>query len=240
MTPAWTISKKEYNLAMRSVTTYIIFALFLLSTGLYFANTMLRLRVAEMRTAFDVMHLIFIFYIPALTMGSISTERARGTLELLSTMPIKLSHIIWGKLLAVVKLLSTALVFTLVYVGLISYFGYGVDYGAILTGYLGLIMAGAAYASIGIFASAMSANQVLSFVLGLAISAFFFLLRYVTVFIPIQAVGIVESISFDHHLQSFFKGVLDTRDILFFLILIMVFKYLAEFKLQSRNLMQER
>lgn len=240
MNPAITIAKKEYSLAFRSVTTYIIFILFLTATGFYFANTALKVGLAELRGVFGIIHLIFVIYAPAITMSAISKEQASGTFELLSTLPLKLGQIVWGKIMAAVMLLATVLVFTLVYLGLILHFGSGVDLGAIFAGYLGLLLAGAAYISIGVFASSLSTNQVLAFILGLAISAVFYLMQFITAFLPASLAGTLEFISFDYHLQNFLKGVIDTRDLLFFLILIVVFKYLSELKLQSRNMMQER
>ncbi|MDZ4181537.1 MAG: ABC transporter permease subunit, partial [Candidatus Cloacimonadaceae bacterium] len=179
-----TIARKEYQLALRSVTTYIVFVLFLVATGFYFSSTAFKVGLAELRGAFGIMHTIMLFYIPAITMGSISRERGSGTLELLSTLPIRLGGIVWGKFFGAVMLLKTVLLFTLVYLGLISWFGYGIDYGAVLSGYLGLILAGSAYIAIGIFASSLSANQVLSFIIALAISGVFYLIRFVADFMP--------------------------------------------------------
>jgi len=240
MNPALTIAKKEYELSLRSVTTYIIFILFLVATGFYFANTALKVGLAELRGVFGIIHLIFVIYAPAITMGAISREQSSGTFELLSTLPLKLGQIVWGKILAGVLLLATVLVFTLVYLGLILHFGSGVDLGAVFTGYLGLLLAGTAYISIGVFASSLSTNQVLAFIVGLAISAVFYLMQFITSLLPAGAASLLEFISFDYHLQNFLKGVIDTRDLLFFAVLIIVFKYLAELKLQSRNMMQER
>jgi ABC-2 type transport system permease protein len=240
MNPALTIARKEYSLSLRSVTTYIIFGLFLLAVGIFFANTAFKVGRAEMRGTFSTIHLIFVVYAPAITMGSIAKEQASGTFELLSTLPIKLSHIVGGKILAGIMQLVTVLLFTLVYLGLLLHFGIGVDLGATFTGYLGLLLAGSAYISIGVFASSLTQNQVLAFIIGLAISAGFYLVKFFTVLVPPKLANILQFFSFDHHLQNFFKGVIDTRDLIFFIAIILIAKYLAELKLQSRNMMQER
>jgi len=240
MNPALTIAKKEYDLSLRNVTTYIIFVIYLVATGLYFAQTVFKVGLAEMRGVFTIMHLLFLFYIPAITMGSVSRETSSGTFELLSTLPIRTGHIIWGKFLAAFMLLATALMFTLVYVMLLAVYGTGIDYGAIFTGYLGLLFAGAAYIGIGIFASTLSPNQVLSFIVALAISALFYITRYVSMALSDSAAGVIDIFSFDHHLQNFMRGVLDTREILFFVAVLYVFTFLARLRLQSRNMMQER
>lgn len=235
-----TIAKKEYQLAMRSVTTYIVFTLFLVITGSYFSTTIFKIGLAELRGIYGFMHLLFIFFIPAITMGSIARERSSGTLELLSTMPIRLSHIVWGKILGAIMQLKTMLIFTLIYLVIIAIFGEGIDLGAILLGFVGVILAGSAYIAIGVFASSLPSNQVLAFILGFAISAVFYVVRFIMPLVPLPLVRYVQMFSFEYHLENFLKGVLDTRDLLFFIAVIVVFALLAEFNLQSKNLMQER
>ena len=240
MNPALTIARKEYGLSLRSLGTYIIFAIYLLAVGLFFSLTALRLRQAEMRGIFATMHLLFLFYIPAITMGSIAKERSSGTLELISTLPLRLGHIVWGKFLAAWMLLGTLLAFTLVFLGLISIFGLGVDFGAVATGYLGLLCSGAAFIAIGTFASSLSSNQVVAFITALTISGFLFLLGRLGDLIPGPVFRLIEYLGFDFHLQNFLKGVLDTRDLLYFAAVTYIFILLAELRLQGQNMMQER
>ena len=168
MNTIWTIAKKEYQLAMRSIATYIVLILFLVVTGLFFSTTLFKIGLAELRPLFEIIHVILLFYIPAITMGSIARERQNGTLELLSTLPISLASIVWGKILAALMQLKTLILFTLVFLGIIMIFGEGIDYGSILCGYLGLILAGTAYISIGVFASSLPSNQILAFVRALS------------------------------------------------------------------------
>ena len=240
MKTVFTIAKKEYELALRSISTYIVYILFLVIIGLIFSNIVFKIARAELRFLFEIMHIIFLFYIPAITMGSIAKERQTGTFELLSTLPIKLSSIVWGKILSALLQIITIIILSLVFFGIIIVFGEGIDYGAIICGYIGLILAGLAYASIGVFASSFPSNQILAFVLALLISAIFYLLKFILPLLPFGLVPIVQYFSFDYHLSSFLKGVIDTRDILFFLALTVIFALLAQFNLQSKNLMQER
>ncbi|HPH93376.1 MAG TPA: ABC transporter permease subunit [Candidatus Cloacimonas sp.] len=240
MKTVWTIAKKEYELALRSISTYIVYILFLVIIGLIFSNIVFKIARAELRFLFEIMHIIFLFYIPAITMGSIAKERQTGTFELLSTLPIKLSSIVWGKILSALLQIITIIILSLVFFGIIIVFGEGIDYGAIICGYIGLILAGLAYASIGVFASSFPSNQILAFVLALLISAIFYLVKFILPLLPFGLVPIVQYFSFDYHLSSFLKGVIDTRDILFFLALTVIFALLAQFNLQSKNLMQER
>ncbi len=240
MKTVWTIAKKEYELALRSISTYIVYILFLVIIGLIFSNIVFKIARAELRFLFEIMHIIFLFYIPAITMGSIAKERQTGTFELLSTLPIKLSSIVWGKILSALLQIITIIILSLVFFGIIIVFGEGIDYGAIICGYIGLILAGLAYASIGVFASSFPSNQILAFVLALLISAIFYLVKFILPLLPFSLVPIVQYFSFDYHLSSFLKGVIDTRDILFFLAITVIFALLAQFNLQSKNLMQER
>ena len=240
MKTVFTIAKKEYELALRSISTYIVYILFLVIIGLIFSNMVFKIARAELRFLFEIMHIIFLFYIPAITMGSIAKERQTGTFELLSTLPIKLSSIVWGKILSALLQIITIIILSLVFFGIIIVFGEGIDYGAIICGYIGLILAGLAYASIGVFASSFPSNQILAFVLALLISAIFYLLKFILPLLPFGLVPIVQYFSFDYHLSSFLKGVIDTRDILFFLAITVIFALLAQFNLQSKNLMQER
>lgn len=240
MKAIWIIAKKEYQLAMRSIATYIVLTLFLVISGVVFSNLVFKIGLAELRTLFEIMHIIFLFYIPAITMGSIAKERQSGTLELISTLPIRLSSIIWGKILACLMQLKTLVSLTLVFLAIIAIFGEGIDYGAIICGYMGLVLAGTAYISIGVFASSLPSNQILAFVLALLISSAFYVMKFILPLIPIALLRPFQYLSFSSHLNSFLKGVIDTRDILFFLAVTLIFSLLAEFNLQSRNMMQER
>ncbi|NLW18682.1 MAG: ABC transporter permease [Candidatus Cloacimonetes bacterium] len=240
MNPALTIAKKEYSLSLRSFGTYIIFGVFLLASGVWFALTALKLQVADLRDIFSKMQILFLFFIPALTMGSIARERANGTLELVSTLPLKLSHIVWGKFLSVWLQVATVLVYTLVFPVLVAVFGVGMDLGAVFTGYLGLLCSAAALVGIGIFASSLTDNQVIGFITALAISGFLFLLGHLGDLIPLRLFSVIEYLGFDYHLNSFVKGVIDTRDLLWFAAVSFIFVLLAQLRLQAENLRQEK
>ncbi|MDI3503178.1 MAG: gliding motility-associated transport system permease protein [Candidatus Cloacimonadota bacterium] len=240
MKAIWTIARKEYQLAMRAVTTYIVFTLFLVISGAGFASAVFKIQLAELRSVYDIINLLFVFFIPAITMGSIAKERSSGTIELLSTLPIHLSDIVWGKILSAFWQVLTLLSFVLIYLGVIMVFGENIDYGVIVLGFLGLVMVALAYVSIGVFASSLSSNQVLAFVIALAISGFFYVIRYLLGLMPLRIVRYLQWFSFEYHLSGFLKGVLDVRDVLFFAAITLIFAFLATFKLQSQNMMQER
>lgn len=234
------IAKKELRSYLNSVSTYIVFIIFLLISGWFFSTLMFKTGKAELRNLFSIMHMVYLFFIPALTMSMLAKEKASKTIELLATLPIKLKAIVWGKFLAAVGLLVMILLFTLVHLITIMIIGENIDFGSILSGYLGLLLIGAAYCAVGIFASTLQGNQILAFIIAFVISMFFFVLQYIIVLMPHTLAGIFQYVSFDYHLQNFLKGIIDTRDLVFFGTLITGFLLLAEFILNLNNRMQER
>ncbi|MBM4403935.1 MAG: ABC transporter permease subunit [Candidatus Cloacimonetes bacterium] len=240
MNSVLTIARREFSAALRSISTYIIFTIFLVICGILFAMTVFKIGKAELRFLFELIHYAYLFYIPAITMGSLAKERSGGTLELLMTLPLKTGQIIAGKFTAAVLMLLTVILCTLVFYGIVWWFGYGIDYGAILSGYLGIVMAGAAYIAIGIFASSIQSDQVLAFILAFVISAFFCLITILLPLLPVPLASVFQYISFGYHLESFYKGVLDSRDIIWFLSISIGFLLMAEFNLKMKNRAQER
>ncbi len=234
------IARKEMKSYLNSVSTYIVFVIFLLISGWFFSTLMFKAGKAELRQLFTILHVVYLFFIPALTMGMIAKEKANKTIELLATLPIKLKAIVWGKFIASVGLVAMILLFTLVHLLTIAIIGENVDYGAILCGYLGLLIVGAAYCAIGIFASTLQSNQIMAFIIGFAISLFFFVLQYIIVLIPNSIADVFQYLGFDYHLQNFLKGVIDTRDLIYLGSIIAGFMLLAEFILKLNNRMQER
>jgi ABC-2 type transport system permease protein len=234
------IARKELKTYLNSVSTYIVFVIFLLLSGWFFSSVMFKAGKAELRQLFSILQIVFLFFIPALTMGMIAREKSSRTIELLATLPIRIKSIIWGKFLAAVWLLIIILLFTLVHLLTIMIIGENIDYGSILCGYIGLIMIGAAYSSIGIFASTLQGNQILAFIIAFVISLFFFVIQYVLVLIPSAVADFFQFLSFDYHLQNFLKGVIDTRDVIYFASITLGFMLLAEFVLKLNNRLQER
>jgi len=234
------IARKEIKSYLNSVSTYIVFVIFLLICGWFFSALMFKAGKAELRQLFDILHKVYLFFIPALTMGMVAKEKSTKTIELLATLPIKLKSIVWGKFLAAVSLLIVILVFTVVHLLTISIVGMNIDYGSILCGYIGLTLIGAAYCAIGIFASTMQGNQILAFIIAFAISLFFFIIQFVILLIPASVSGFFQFLSFDYHLQNFLKGVIDSRDVIYLGSVIVGFLLLAEIILKLNNRMQEK
>lgn len=234
------IARKEIKTYLNSASTYIVFIIFLLISGWFFSTVMFKAGKAELRQLFGILHMVYLFFIPALTMGMIAREKSAKTIELLATLPIRLRSIVWGKFLAALGLLFLILLFTLVHLFTVMLIGENIDYGSLLCGYLGMLLIGAAYCAIGVFASTLQGNQILAFIIGFAISLFFFAMQYVIVLIPTAVADIFQFLSFDYHLQNFLKGVIDSRDVVYLGSIIVGFMLLAEFILKLNNRMQER
>ena len=178
------VLKKELKSYFNSPIAYIIITVFLSIAGYFFAAGLFIVNEASARNVMGVIPLIFIFFIPAITMRLISEEKKIGTIELMLTMPLKDSEIILGKFLASIVLLFIALVFTMVYIITISLLG-DPDGGPIWGGYVGLLLMGSAYLSIGIYASSITENQIVSFIIAFVIIFIFFMLDKVLVFAPV-------------------------------------------------------
>lgn len=229
------IFKREMKSYFNSPVAYIIVTIFLLIAGWFFSAGLFLVNEASIRNIMGIVPLIFILFIPAISMRTISEEKKSGTIELILTMPVKESELILGKFFASLALLSIALVFTWAYVLTVAILG-DPDGGPIFAGYLGLFLMGAAYLSFGIFASSMTENQIVAFIVGFAIIFVFFILDKVLVFAPLSMAGVLEYLSIDYHFNNILRGVIDTRDVIYYLSLIVFSLTLASQALSSRKI----
>jgi ABC-2 type transport system permease protein len=168
-------------------------------------------------------------------MNLISREKDNGTIEILTTFPLTDTEIIAGKFLASVMLLTIGLLFTMIHFITIAILGTNVDYGAIFCGYLGLFLMGSAYSAIGLFASALSNNQIIAFIIALLIVFILFILQFILFFLPEGMGGFFQYISSDYHFQNMGRGIIDTRNIIYFGSLIAIFLKLAVVIMDARR-----
>lgn len=229
------IASKEYRGYFGSPSAYIILVAFLLMGGWFFTSPLFLNNQAELRSLFNIIPIIYIFFIPAITMGLISKEKNTGTIEFLTTLPIKESGIIKGKFFASVGLIATGLMFTLIHLLTIMILGQNIDYGAIVCGYLGLLLLGSVYSSIGIFASSLTDNQIVAFIISFFIIFVLYILQYTLIFLPSSIAGFFQYISIGYHFSNITRGVVDSRNIVYFLSLIVLFLHLANVALSSRK-----
>jgi len=228
------ILRKELRSYFNSPIAYILLTVFLLIAGWFFSTNLFLMNQATLRSAFGVIPLIFIFIVPAITMRLVSEEKKSGTIELLVTMPIKEMEIVLGKFLAAFLLLAIALAFTLFYWFTIALLGKA-DVGPIIGGYLGLLLMGATYLAIGIFASAMTENQIVAFIISFLIIFVLFMLDKVLFFVPTGIATIMEYMSIDYHFNNISRGVIDTRDVIYYLSVIVLGVTLAGHMIERRK-----
>ncbi len=236
---------REIRSFLSSLIGYIIMGVFLIITGLFLWVFPLDFNILDMGYAnidglFMIAPFVFLFLIPAITMKSFSEEKRSGTIELLFTKPLKDISIIFAKFFAAVCLLIISLIPTLIYFYSIFQLGYpkgNIDQGAMWGSYLGLIFIGSAFVSIGIFISTLTDNQIVSFILslllcGISIIGFEFIYS-LEIF---GSYGLfIKSLGMSHHYSSISRGVIDSRDIIYFLSVITLFLMLSKISLQSRK-----
>ena len=217
-----------------SPVAYIVISVFLLFTGWFFTSQLFLANDSSLRSMFGTIPFIFIFFAPAITMRLLSEERKSGTIELLFTMPLSDLEIVLGKYLAGLGLLVVAFVFTIPYAVTIILLGKP-DMGMLLTGYLGLVLMGASYIAVGVFASTVSKNQVVSFIIAFMIIFALFLLDKFLAVMPSYLVSILQYMSIDYHYNNIGRGVIDSRDMTYYLSLIVFMLALAKLSLESRK-----
>ena len=215
MREAWTLTRKELHSYFDSPVAYVVLSIFLILTGWFFSNNLFLENTASLRSVFDIVPFIFLFFIPAITMSTFAEERRAGTLELLLTMPVRDWQVILGKLMAVTLFLLIAISLTLIYAIAVAGLG-DLDFGATFGGYLGLLLLGMTCGSIGILASSLTRNQIVAFILGFGIIFILFLMDKVTAFVPAWLSGVVQYLGTDFHYRNLLRGVVDTRDILYY------------------------
>lgn len=239
------IYRKEIQQFFSSLIGYIAIIVFLLVLGLFmfiFPDTsILEFGYATLDSFFTIAPYIFIFLIPAITMRSFAEEINTGTIELLSTRPVTELQIILGKYFAAVTLVFIAIVPTFVYFFtlymLASPVG-NVDVGGILGSYFGLFFLGAVFVAIGIFCSSITSNQIVAFIVGVFLCFFLYLaFGYMSQFATIigKADYLVESLGLSAHYDAMGKGVIDTRDVVYFVSMIAAFILFTRTALSSRR-----
>ena len=228
------IFRREMFAYFYSPMAYIVISVFLLLTGWFFTSHMFLANDSSLRSVFSTIPIIFIFFAPAITMRLMSEERKSGTIELLVTMPLSDWEIVIGKYLAALGLLVVSVVFTFPYALTIMIFGKP-DMGMMLTGYVGLVLMGASYLAVGVFASTISKNQVVSFILAFMVISVLYLLDKFLPVTPSYLVPVLQYLSIDYHYSNIGRGVLDTRDVFYYLSLIVFMLSLAKLSLESRK-----
>ncbi|HLT32452.1 MAG TPA: gliding motility-associated ABC transporter permease subunit GldF, partial [Aquaticitalea sp.] len=236
------ILNKEINSFFASPIGYLVIAVFLLLNGLFLwlfkgDFNILDSGFADMSSFFLLSPWILIFLIPAVTMRSFSDEKKQGTLELLLTKPISALHIVLGKYFGAFILITIALLPTLLYVFTISKLGAtegNLDMGSILGSYVGLLFLASSYTAIGIFSSTLSDNQIVAFIIAVFLCFFFYFgFEGLSNFTPFGGTLYLEKLGMESHFKSMSRGVLDTRDLLYFISISLFFIVLTKLNIQK-------
>ncbi len=229
------IFKKEFKSYFISPIAYIVISVFLVIIGWLFFSTFFLERQANLTRFFSLLPVTFSFVIPAVTMRLFSEEINVGSYELLLTLPVTSRDIILGKFLAAVAFVAIMLSPTLVYAVTTSFLG-ELDWGPVLGGYFGALLLGATFSSIGLLASSVTRNQVIAFIIAMAVCfTMTMLMDFVLFFLPRGLVGMFQYLSANFHFQNIARGVLDSRDILYFLAMAFVALFTTNLIMQEKK-----
>ncbi len=234
MVQALTIFKKEITDYFISPIGYIVICIFLLVTGWFFFSTFFIFSEANLRSFFNLLPLTFSLIIPAVTMRLFAEELHTGSYEMLLTLPVTLNDIIIGKFLAGVVFTIVLLAPTLFYALSIMTIG-SLDWGPVAGGYLGAILLGAAFSAIGVFASALTRNQIVACIVGMVICFGLTLFDKMLFFFPGSIVEVCSYLAAGYHFENISKGIIDSRDLIYFLSIIFVFLYASNLVMQKKR-----
>jgi ABC-2 type transport system permease protein len=234
MSNIWAIARRELYSYFVSPIAYVVGALFLVVSGFLFSIILGLSNEASMRSLFGNFAVIFLFIVPALTMRLLAEEQRTGTMELLLTAPVRDSQLVLGKFLGALLLLLGILAVTLIYPMVLVLAG-NPDRGPILAGYLGVILQGAAFLAIGLFASSLTQNQVIAALLAFVILLLLWLSDALGNFTTGRIGDLFRFLSITRHLDEFPRGVIDTRNILYFLSVIAAALFFTVQSVQARR-----
>jgi len=211
------IVKKELKSYFNSPIAYIVITIFVGFTGFFFFALFefFEFNQAELRNLFQLMPWMLCFAIPAVTMKLFSEERQSGSFEILMTLPVSTVDIVLGKFLAGTIFSAVMISPTLVYLVTVVLLG-SPDFGPIIGGYIGVMLLSAAYTSVGILASSMTRNQVISFFSAWAACFSLWLIDKVVIFFPAK-LGFISYLGTDYHFQNIIKGIVDSKDVVYFI-----------------------
>ena len=228
------IFQKEFRSYFVSPIAYIVIAIFLLVTGWFFFATFFLFDQASLRNFFSLLPVIFSFVIPAITMRLVSEELNIGSYEILLTMPVTFNDVILGKFFAAVTFVVAMLIPTFAYSVTVAALGQ-IDWGPVMGGYIGAILLGAAFSAIGLFASTLTRNQIVAFITAMAICFLLTLIDKMLFFLPQSLLGILAYLGADFHFQNISKGIIDSRDVIYFLSVCFISLFAAHLALQEKN-----
>jgi len=228
--------KKEFKSYFLSPIAYVFITVYLVVSSFLFFQTFFLSNQAEMRGYFQFLPWIFLFFIPAITMRSWAEERKVKTLELLLTWPVSDFQVVAGKFLAAFGFLTVTVLLSLTIPITIMLIGKP-DMGPIIGGYMGLLLMGGAYLAIGMWISSYTENQIIAFILGVVATFMLFIVGspFIVIFAPAALTPLLTYIGLGTHFESIQRGVIDSRDIIYYCSIIGFFLFLNIQSLASRK-----
>jgi ABC-2 type transport system permease protein len=233
MRQAFQIFRKEFRSYFVSPIAYIVISIFLLVTGWFFFATFFLFGQATLRNFFSLLPMVFSFVIPAVTMRLVAEELNVGSYEILMTMPVTFTDVVIGKFLAAVAFVVAMLIPTLAYPITVSTVGQ-LDWGPVVGGYIGAVLLGGAFCAIGLFASTLTRNQIIAFIFGMAICFVLTLLDKMLFFLPRSLLGVLAYLGADYHFQNISKGIIESREIIYFFSVCFIGLYGAYLVLREK------
>ncbi|MBM3320062.1 MAG: ABC transporter permease subunit [Candidatus Eisenbacteria bacterium] len=236
MKNTWTITRKEFRSYFDSPVAYIYITFFLMLSSWLFLRGFFLVGQASMRGFFGILPWLLLFFVPAATMRLWAEEKKLGTIELLMTLPVKDHEVVLGKFLASFFFLTVTLALTFSLPILISVLG-DPDGGAIWGGYIGAVLLGASFLAIGLFVSSLTENQIVAFIIGITLIFAFFIVseEFVLYNAPRPLVPILKFLGLGAHYDSIGRGVIDSRDVIYYLSVIGFFLFLNIRSVESRK-----
>lgn len=238
MSTVLTITKKEFRSYFQSPIAYIFITVFLVLTQwlLFWLGNFFLVNQATLRDFFGFVPWVFLLFVPAVTMRLWAEERKVGTLELLMTFPVKDWEAVVGKFVAALAFLAVALACTLPLAFTVAALG-NPDNGALVGGYLGSLLLGGAYLAIGLWASGLTQNQIVAFILTAVTCFLLYIIGHPLVLssVPRALVPFVANLSLAYHFESIGRGVIDSRDVLYYLSIMAFFLFLNARSIESRK-----
>ncbi len=228
------IIKREFKSYFLSPIAYIVISLFLIVTGWFFFSVFFIAGRTDLRDFFSMLPIVLTFAIPAISMRCYAEEMKSGSFEILLTLPVTQLEILLGKFVAALGFIVIMFIPTLSYPLFISSLG-DLDWGPVFGGYIGAVLLAGSFCSVGLLASSLTRNQIVAFIIGLSICFFLTIVDRMLVFFPTVFTGVLQFISADFHFRNISKGILDSRDLAYFLSVSFIALYSTHIIVRERG-----
>lgn len=230
----FTIAVKELRSYFSSPIAYVVFVMFLVLSGYFFSVILLVSKEASLRGVAYNTIITLLFLVPLITMKLFAEEKKLGTMEILMTKPVKDFEVVLGKFLAATSLFLTMLASTIVYIFILVKFG-NPDIGPMWSLYLGVILCGMSFIALGLFASTLTENQIISAVIGFAAILLLWILSWLGGYTGEFTEKLLSYISLANHFDDFVKGVIDLKDVVFYLSFIIFWLFVSIRSIEARK-----